>query len=310
MSIGTEPTVAGQRHRAFVLVADDDEAVRKIIRSQLEWKGHQVIEACDGREAIDLARRHEIDLALIDVNMPGVDGYQVLKELKATFEDRYFPVVLVTARTAASDVATAMDLGAHDYLRKPVEPVELLARVQAAVEVKRLHDDLRRQNRELALANRTDPLTGIYNRRRMEEELMMLASAAHRHHTPLAALVVDIDQFKVVNDARGHVAGDAVLRRVAEGVRLSVRTEDVVGRWGGDEFLVLLPSTDSNAALMLAERIRNRLATEGGNGDDIPRVTVSIGCAAGCDSEGLDLVRAADMAMYRAKAEGRDRVSG
>lgn len=293
----------------FVLVADDDRDMRWLIRLQLERSGHRVIEASDGREAIDLAGRHEVDLALIDVRMPGADGYEVLRALNGASGDRYVPVVLVTARTGASDVAEAMSLGAHDYLRKPFEQIELLARVQAALEVKRLHDDLRRQNQELERESRTDPLTGIPNRRYMEEELAMLASAARRHHTPLAALLVDIDYFKRVNDEHGHAAGDAVLRRVAEGLQRSVRAEDVVARWGGDEFLVLLPNTGIEAAVALAERLRTGVAAEADDSEAAPRVTVSIGCAASFEPEGMTLIRAADAAMYRAKAEGRNRVS-
>lgn len=289
----------------LVLVADDDRDMRWLIRLQLERSGHRVIEASDGREAIDLAGRHEVDLALIDVRMPGADGYEVLRALKGASGDRYVPVVLVTARTAASDVAEAMSLGAHDYLRKPFERIELLARVQAALEVKRLHDDLRRQNRELERVSRTDPLTGIHNRRYVEEELARLASAARRHHTPLAALLVDIDHFKQVNDVHGHADGDAALRRVAEGLRRSVRAEDVVARWGGDELLVLLPNTDLEAAVAMAERLRVATEAEGGEAP----VTVSIGCAASFEPEGMTLVPAADAAMYRAKAEGRNRVS-
>jgi two-component system, cell cycle response regulator len=201
-------------------------------------------------------------------------------------------------------------LGAHDYLRKPFEPSELLARVGAALRVKALQDELRVRNAELELMARTDALTGLANRRHLEESLVSHASLAHRHDTSMAVLVGDVDRFKRVNDEHGHAAGDAVLRVVASRLEEGIRREDIVGRWGGEEFLVIAPHSDLGAAAVLGERLRAAVA-------DTPlplphggklTVTISIGCAAGTDREWEDLVRRADDALYAAKESGRNRV--
>jgi two-component system cell cycle response regulator len=179
---------------------------------------------------------------------------------------------------------------------------------ESALEGKRLHDSLRRQNEELRRASRTDPLTGVHNRRHLEEELAALVSAARRHRTPLGVLVVDIDRFKQVNEQGGHLEGDDVLRSVADRIRSAVRTEDVICRWGGDEFLIILPCTGHEGARSLGERIRHEV-TSAVRRPGL-RITVSIGYASAFDPDGPALVGAADMALFRAKAAGRNQVRG
>ncbi|TMD03577.1 MAG: GGDEF domain-containing protein, partial [Chloroflexi bacterium] len=190
----------------------------------------------------------------------------------------------------------------------PFESRELFARVSAALRIKALQDELRARNAELETVTRTDALTGIYNRRHLEERLQGVLSSARRHHEPAAVLMIDVDHFKSINDSLGHAGGDAVLREVAERLRHRVRLEDVVGRWGGEEFLVLSAIADADAAAVLAERLRAAIADEPFEieGAGRIRVTVSIGCAAGAgDAEAL--LRQADAALYEAKAQGRNR---
>ena len=293
--------------RALVLVAHNLAAGRAALRRQLERKGHRVIEASGGKRALEIVRDEPVDVALVNTRMLGFDGFDVLLAWQKACAGRYVPVVLVSGISSA-DAATAMDLGAHDYLRGPIEAVELLARVEAAVDGKRLHDDLLRQNVELRQSSRTDPLTGLPNRRHLEEDLAALASAARRHRTSLGVLVVGIDHFERINHEEGHLGGDCVLRAVADRIKAVVREQDVICRWGGDEFLIILPSSDEEAARSLAERIRSEVLSASlvlGF-----QVTVSIGYAAASDPDGPALLAAADTALFRAKATGRNRVGG
>jgi two-component system cell cycle response regulator len=293
-----------------VLLVEDSAAIRALVRRMLVAGGHTVVEAAGGAAALAVCREQQPDVVLLDVEMPGMSGWDVLAEMKADPALSDVPVVFLTGRSDTADMVDGLRLGAHDYLRKPCEPTELLARVQAAARVKRLQDELRQRNEELDLISRTDSLTGLHNRRHVEEYLIRLTSLARRNAEPIAVLIIDIDHFKLVNDGHGHHAGDAVLREVAERLVRSVRLEDMVGRWGGEEFLVVLPNTAAQAAADLAERLRRVVADESYRlpGGAAMRVTISLGCAASVMDDAGTLVRSADAAMYEAKETGRNRV--
>ena len=296
--------------RPVVLVVDDDEHIRMLMRIQLGLRGYDVVEAADGVAALEACAKGGIELALLDIEMPGLDGYEVLTRIKADERLRELPVVLVTARILAGDVVRGLGLGAHDYLRKPFESSELLARADAALKIKRLQDELRQRNAELERVSRVDSLTEIPNRRHLNDQLDILTNASRRHGTPLSVVMVDVDHFKAINDTLGHAAGDQVLRVIAARLRYMTRREDVLGRWGGEEFLVLAPTTDGSGGQALAERMRAAVAdapVELGEGGTVA-VTVSIGWAVGAGWDPDDLVAGADAALYRAKAGGRNRV--
>ncbi len=201
-------------------------------------------------------------------------------------------------------------LGAHDYLRKPFEANELMARVSAALRTKWLQDELRARNAELDRVSRIDMLTNIYNRRHLDEHLRAVISAARRHDRTVGVLIVDIDHFKNVNDEHGHLAGDAVLREVAARLQQAMRTEDALGRWGGEEFLAVLTDTPPEGVRVMAERLRQVVAAAPFTLDDGSqiRVTVSVGHTNGREDAEV-LVHRADDALYVAKAEGRNRVA-
>jgi len=293
-----------------VLLVEDSAAIRALVRRMLVAGGHTVVEAAHGADALAACRQHQPDVVLLDVEMPGMSGWDVLAAMKADPALSDVPVVFLTGRSDTADMVDGLRLGAHDYLRKPCEPTELLARVQAAARVKRLQDELRQRNEELDLISRTDALTGLRNRRHVEEYLARLVSLARRHAEPIAVLLVDIDHFKSVNDGHGHDAGDAVLREVAGRMVGSVRLEDMIGRWGGEEFLVVLPNTAAQGAAELAERLRQVVADEpyGLPDGGAISVTISLGCAASVIDDATTLVRSADAALYEAKESGRDRV--
>ena len=283
--------------------------MRAIARIELESAGYDVIEAADGEQALAAALQHQPDVVLLDIEMPVMDGYETVQALKADPVTAYIPVVFLTGRVGAQDVARALQLGGHDYLRKPPEAAELLARVSAALRVKALQDELRNRAEDLDRMSRTDYLTGLHNRRHMEEHLRMLGAGAKRHGYPLAVLIVDVDHFKNVNDTLGHQGGDDVLTAIAQRLRKALRLEDILGRWGGEEFLVLLAHTSAEAAVALAERLRQEVcATPIVVTDVALQVTISVGGAAAEVPGDHDLVRQADAQLYAAKDAGRNTV--
>jgi len=292
-----------------ILIADDSMVVRAVLRRQLEADGHTVVEAVDGEEALAACREVRPDVVLLDVEMPVLDGHATLERLKADEDLRDIPVVFLTGRVDTADVVTGLRLGAHDYLRKPFEANELMARVSAALRTKWLQDELRARNAELDRVSRIDMLTGLYNRRHLDEHLRRTISAARRHGRNVGLLLADIDHFKLVNDQYGHLAGDAVLKEVAARLQATVRVEDALGRWGGEEFIAVLSETAADSTSVIAERMRQAIAEAPftlGDGTRIP-VTVSIGHTSGAD-DAEALVHRADDALYAAKAAGRNRV--
>lgn len=301
---------------ATVLVADDSPVVRAVLRQHLEEEGYQVVEAEDGFGAIDMTRRHRPDVVLLDIEMPGLNGNEVLAHVKAENELKDTPVVFLTGRTGSEEIVAGLRSGAQDYLKKPFEPAELIARVGAAVRTKRLLDALRERSAELDHISRTDALTGVFNRRHLEEELTRFASLARRHGHTVAVVMLDIDHFKRVNDNFGHDAGDEVLKEFTRRIQAIVRVEDllgrwgesVVGRWGGEEFVLVLPHTGVDGACAAGERIRAAVAGAAfAFGDRLIDITVSGGCSAGAEAP-AELIRKADAALYQAKRAGRDRV--
>jgi two-component system cell cycle response regulator len=294
---------------ARILVVDDSLLIRAVVRSNLQDEGYVVVEARDGTEALAACRAEAPDVVLLDVEMPGLDGYQVLAELKVDAVLQEVPVVFLTGRTSTEDIVTGLRAGAHDYLRKPFETAELLARVASAAHVKRLQDELRARNAVLEAMSRTDALTGLPNRRHLEEQLGRLHSDARRHGEPFCLLLLDIDRFKSINDTYGHPAGDVVLQTFAGLLTAQLRESDCAGRWGGEEFLALLPRTDLPSGAAVAARVRAHVeAATITAGDHVISATVSAGCVLGPASTVEALLQQVDVCLYEAKAGGRNRV--
>lgn len=291
----------------LILVVDDDPVDLALLCDVLNAESFHVARATDGHEALRLAELLPIDIVLLDYRLPDMSGFEVLTLLKEIPGLAAVPVVLVTADDSPAVISGGLDLGVNDFVLKPFEPIELAARIRIARRVKSERDELRRRNDQLERAASLDVLTGIPNRAHLDKQLVRLASQARRRRQSLAVLALDIDLFKRINDRHGHAAGDHVLRVVAELLVQSVRAEDVVGRVGGDEFLILLPEADDDGAAELAERLRERVRSETVRvGDDVIPLSVSIGCAAGVVVDPEELVRSADNALYLAKANGRD----
>ena len=290
------------------LVVIDDMPVNIRILNAVLARDFDVRCATSGREGLELVAREQPDLVVLDVMMPEMDGYEVCKRLKADPVTAQIPVIFITALDEAEEEARGLEVGAVDYLTKPVTPAIVLARVKTHVELKRLRD-------RLELMSTTDGLTGITNRRGFDACLAREWQRAVRAHGTLSLIMADIDFFKLYNDHYGHLAGDTCLRKVAQAMAATVsRPADLVARYGGEEFVALLPDTDAAGARALAEEMRGRVAALG-----VPHiawgeaghVTLSLGTAT-LAAEGRDdpnyLILQADEALYRAKAEGRDRV--
>lgn len=291
----------------MVLVADDEEDQRALLRHQLEPRAYRVLEAGDGPTALDACRDHKPDVVLLDLAIPGMDGHDVLAAMKSDPSLVDTPVVVITG---LPDVTRALKLGAHDYVRKPYEVTELVARVAAAVRTKRLHDELRRRESQLEDLVRKDSLTGLANRRNLGEHLAMLGGSSRRQKQMMSVLIVDLDSFRRVNETEGHAVGDGVLRAVGRRIVSSLRAEDLAGRWGGDEFLVLLPATELDGAWVLGDRIRQAIVDPIviGEGSEVV-VTASVGCAAGDGTDPEGLVRRAEEALERARQGGYNQIA-
>jgi two-component system, cell cycle response regulator len=297
----------------LVLVAEDSATARAAVRIHLQANGYDVVEAEDGRQALEVAMREQPDVILLDVEMPVLDGHAVLAALSADEALSDVPVVVLTGRTDSDDMVACLEAGAHDYLRKPFEMSELIARVSAAARTKHLQDELRRRNEELDFFSRLDGLTGLWTRRHVEERLDNLCSASRRHGFPVSVLVIDLDHFKSINDKHGHGGGDEVLKTAAASIRAHMRGEDVVGRWGGEEFVAVVPYIGAAGARTVAERIRAAIESGSALLEDGTKVqvTASIGLCtrAGEVAHPAELFETADRALYNAKNSGRNQVA-
>ncbi len=305
--------------KANLLLIDDSEVQSSQIIESLERLGYSVQRASSGAEGLRLAREKTPDLVLLDVVMPDIDGFAVCRWLKVNADTRDIPVIMLTVRTAVADRIAGLNIGADDYLAKPVDDQELEARIFAALRVKAAHSDLRHRNQQLetmlhsveALAI-TDSLTGLFNRRRFADVLKREFAVTRRYRNTLSCLLVDIDHFKQINDRFGHDAGDQVLKEVARRIVGSLREVDLAARYGGEEFAILLPHTSKKDAKIVAERLLGNLRKQQFNfGSELVRVTASVGCAGNTDvasGQAEDLVKAADLALYEAKNSGRNTV--
>jgi two-component system cell cycle response regulator len=295
--------------RPLVLVAESSEPTRADLMRRLAERGLGVVGAGDGERALDLVGGDVPDVVLLDHELPGLDGMTVLDRLRAHDELAAVPVIMMTSSGDPELLVEALRRGADDYLRKPFDPAELDARVMAALRVKRLHDALLEANRRLARQALTDDLTGLANRRHGGRQLEREVALCVRHGRLLALVRVDVDHFKAINDTHGHEAGDQVLAEVARRLAGAVRGGDELARWGGDEFVAILPDTDKAGALRAAERLRSAVAAAPLQAAGIElAVTVSVGWAHWAGDTPDDLLARADRALYRAKDGGRNKV--
>jgi diguanylate cyclase (GGDEF)-like protein len=293
-----------------ILIADTSDDVRRTLRAPLGAEGYTVSEADDADDALTRLRTWPHAVALVDIELPG-GALALLDALKTDPDLASTSVVLLSDDLADGAVVEGLARGATDCLRKPVEPIEAVVRTRAALRLAELRQRWRQGNERLTELAATDDLTGLLARRFLESHLRGLVAAATRHSRPLSVVMLDVDNFKDINDMHGHSVGDFVLRTVVERMQSRLREEDLLGRWGGDELILVLPDVDLDGALVAAEGLRQAIAeTEVSiDGQRIP-VTISAGAATWNDESGPELVERADTALYDSKAAGRNCVRG
>lgn len=296
-----------------ILIIDDSKLARTQVMEILRKNGlfKFFYEAADGIEGFKLAINQPVDLILCDVEMPGMDGFKFLRMMSSREELQDVPVIMLTGREDPEAKVRGLEQGASDYVTKPFDPAELLARVKVQLKIKSLQVKLKKSNQMLLDLSHTDPLTGLNNRRSMMEMLEKELERSQRGNSALSLIMLDVDFFKRVNDGFGHQQGDEVLKGLAELLRQALRQYDMAARFGGEEFALILPGVDLDEAVKVAERLRRQVEAYRFETAGNPlEVTISLGiaCHPGADIHTVDdLIREADYALYSAKRNGRNR---
>jgi len=296
-----------------VLVADDNLISRRLLEAALRKWDYEVVAAADGNEAWEILRSPNAPrLAILDWMMPGLSGPEICRRVRASGGERYTYILLVTSRSENQDVVEGLEAGADDYITKPFDQMELRARLASGRRIIELEDQLLRAQATLREQATRDALTKAWNRRSILEILDREVDRALREHSPLSVAMCDLDHFKQINDTYGHLAGDAVLVEAVTRMRASMRSYDSLGRYGGEEFLLLFPGCEASAAVRLAERMRREIESRPLDWQTGPiRFTISFGVTtlqAGRRLPSEALLRVADTALYQAKQQGRNRV--
>jgi two-component system, cell cycle response regulator len=296
-----------------VLVIDNRVAVAERIKGALAGR-HDVTVAIEPQQALDACSNSQsaFELVIVNLDMEGIDALRICSQLKSMEQTRQTPILIIVDPDDHQRLLRALDMGVNDYLIRPIDKQELLARVATQIRRYRYTEQLRTSVRASIEMAVTDALTGLYNRRYLETHLAHLIEHAVNRGKALSVLTLDVDFFKAVNDSHGHDAGDRVLQEIAGRIRASIRTIDLACRTGGEEFVVVLPATDLPTAERVGERIRKMVASRPFNAgpDCLLNITASVGISAlSSVDEGVDeLLKRADQALYRAKREGRNRV--
>jgi diguanylate cyclase (GGDEF)-like protein len=296
-----------------ILIAEDDPAFRQILEEMLIRWGYEVIVAQNGNEAYRILQtEYAPKLAILDWKMPGIEGIDICRTIRKDAKDSYTYIILLTSQQRDEDLVIGMEAGADDYIIKPFKHNELRVRLRAGRRIIELQDELLAAREILQQKASHDSLTGLLNHEEILGILGKELARTERDGECCSIIMADIDHFKRVNDTYGHLAGDAVLRISAKKMHYMMRAYDSIGRYGGEEFLVILPECCTDCASTFAERLRSRV---GRDKVDTPEglipVTISLGVATSnkeMRSDVLSLVKAADSALYRAKENGRNRV--
>ena len=294
-----------------VLVAEDDRVSRAILKLNLEKWGYEVVVCTDGLQAwSELQKPDAPRMAILDWMMPGMDGIQVCQAVRGRSEQPYVYVLLLTAKSLKEDLLAGLNAGADDYLTKPMDPQELELRLRAGRRILDLQSELIAAREALHIQATQDSLTGVSNRRAVLDALQSEVVRAVRQHVPLGVILADLDHFKSINDSHGHAVGDSVLREAASRMVAALRSYDHLGRYGGEEFLIVAPGCGFDEVISIGERLRLALLeepvqTRTGNIE----ISASFGVMSSAQFNHVEaeaLIQAADEALYQAKASGRN----
>lgn len=302
---------------SHILIVDDTPANVDILKVILSREGYNVSMAPNGEVALKVIPRSMPDLILMDVMMPGLNGFEVCEKLKADEATKDIPVIFFTAKSETDDIVKAFDVGGVDYITKPYQYREVLSRIKTHLENQTLLkcnvllvEQLQKANAELDKSSRTDSLTGLSNRRDVNEKIAQELIRFARNEKDFSLILGDIDHFKKINDTYGHEAGDYVLTKISTLMVDAVRRQDLVSRWGGEEFLIVLPETELAGGTKVAENIRQKIESEKFiYNEQVINVTMSFGVCGSAPELSMDkLVKKADDNLYQAKETGRNKV--
>jgi len=291
-----------------ILIADDDFISSKALETNLKEWGYDVVSARDGNQAWELAKTNDIRLAILDWNMPGLDGIELSHRIRnenLKEDSKYTYIILLTGRGGQDDIIQGLSTGADDYMTKPYSFVELKYRVQNGERI------IKNEDKRIRLAS-LDNLTKLWNRNKIFDFLDTELKRGERENTPTGVVMIDIDHFKRINDRYGHLIGDEVLVEVADRLKNAIRPYDRIGRYGGDEIFVVLPNCGNKEARIIAKRLydsvaKEKIATEVGS----LKINISIGCVSNekfTQVSKMELIQASDTALLSAKKKGRDRI--
>ncbi|KPA16820.1 response regulator receiver modulated diguanylate cyclase [Candidatus Magnetomorum sp. HK-1] len=295
-----------------ILVADDSEMTRMILQGRLKQWGYEPVNACDGQEAWDILRKKgRPRVALIDWMMPKMNGIQVCENIRKYIKEPYIYTILLTAKKGKEDLVQAMNAGADDFISKPFDPHILKVRLRAGMRITNLQDELIAAREELRIQATHDSLTQLFNRSAMMNMIIREISRSQRDNSSIGLLMIDLDHFKSINDSYGHLVGDEILRKLSARMKTCTRRYDTIGRYGGEEFIILLPHCGKQEVFIVAERLRQSVCEKPFETSEGPlNVSISLGTTwvtpseQDCSEE--DLIRVADKALYSAKHKGRN----
>lgn len=295
-----------------ILIAEDEAINRKLVKKSLLTAGYETVEAEDGLAAWELFQQESFQLVITDWMMPGLNGPELIHKIRESGQNHYTYIILLTAMDDKENVVLGLESGADEYLTKPFNSRELIARVASGVRILKLEEQLLQARQQMETLAMHDGLTGLLNRRAIEEYADAEFNLTKRKERPLSIVLLDIDHFKNVNDQHGHKVGDSTLQHVAKILSDGIRNYDRVGRWGGEEFILILPETQTQDAALVAERLRTQMAAKSIPLDNELHLSVHISsgvaCVNGQFSSLAKLIDAADQALYQAKQTGRNKV--
>jgi two-component system cell cycle response regulator len=310
---GKEIPIQGAIDLPSILLVEDDEKDSRLIQCYMHGEPYQIKVSKDGKEAISRAQQEKIDLILLDILLPGMDGFEVCRRLKESEQTQSIQIIAITSLRDMNSKIKGIELGADDYLVKPINRHELKVRVKSLVRKKAYLDGLQNSYEMAVNSAITDKLTGLHNQAYFKHFLDFEIRRSLRQKTPVSILMIDIDDFKDCNDQLGHLAGDQILKEIGGLIKANVREVDSAARYGGEEFAVVLPNTDINEAANIAERlckvIRNHIFLSE-NSSPTKKLSVSIGVSSYLSNNGSidELIQKADSTLYKAKKEGKDKV--
>ena len=295
-----------------ILIVEDESIFRRMVKKYLLDAGYDIVEAEDGQSAWELFQRESFHLVITDWMMPRLSGPELIQKIRTSGHKNYTYIIMLTAMDDKDNVVLGLESGADEYLTKPFNSRELIARVASGMRIIKLEEQLMQAHQQMEILAMRDGLTGLLNRRAIEEYAEAEFNLALRKERAMSVILVDIDHFKNVNDQFGHKFGDHALQQVAQILREDLRTYDRIGRWGGEEFILILPDTQLMDALTVAERVRVRTAEmkmslENGETFSV-HISLGVASTAGQFTSLTKLIDAADQALYQAKQTGRNRV--